>query len=377
MADLHLSYRRALARARLVIRTVSELGLPTMGLVAANSARRQFVMWREALERGTVVGQTPGRVRQVTIDATGARLTFEHADLEVEFLAPDVVRFHWGPGTAPVPYAVVDETGWTAPAITSSRLADGGVLLRSSDVVVTVDGEGSVRIVRSDGKLLRTEAPPVRRGRAWELRHSMRPGERFSGLGEQAAGVDLRAGQFQLWNTDVGGSWSTGRDPLYLGIPVVLGTHPDGDALVFYENSTRGIFRFGDALTGTASGADGVAGRRGQAGMASVSFAGGVLRHYVMVGSVPHVIDRYSELTGRPALPPRWALGYHQSRWGYKTDSDVREVVEGYRSLAVPVSAAIWTSTIWTATGYSPLTGRASPIPPVWPGRWPCPGCAW
>ncbi len=58
-----------------------------------------------------------------------------------------------------------------------------------------------------------------------------------------------------------------------------------------------------------------------------------------MVGDVAHLLDRYTELTGRPALPPRWALGYHQSRWGYKNETDVRAVVDGYRGLGIPLSA--------------------------------------
>jgi alpha-glucosidase len=339
MADLRLSYRRALARVRLVSRTVTELGLSTMGLVAANSARRQIVMWRGALARHTVVGLMPGRIRHAVADAGGAFMEFEQAELEVRFLATDVVLLTWGPGPPPVPYALAGETPWTAPPVVASAQADGGLVLRGGELVVSVDGEGSVRILRPDGTVLRTEAPPVRRGAAWELRHSMRPGEGFSGLGEQASGVDLRGGRFRLWNTDAGGSWSPGQDPLYLGIPVVVGTHADGDVLTFYENSTRGAFRFGEVDTVAAVGSGEVEARRGQAGMASVDFAGGVLRHYVMVGTVPHVLDRYTELTGRPALPPRWALGYHQSRWGYKTEADVRAVVEGYRSLGLPLSA--------------------------------------
>jgi alpha-glucosidase len=50
-------------------------------------------------------------------------------------------------------------------------------------------------------------------------------------------------------------------------------------------------------------------------------------------------VDRYTALTGRPALPPRWALGYHQSRWGYRHDRHVRAVLEGFRSAGVPLSA--------------------------------------
>ena len=68
-------------------------------------------------------------------------------------------------------------------------------------------------------------------------------------------------------------------------------------------------------------------------------FAGGILRRYLVVGEPAHLLDRYTELTGRPALPPRWALGYHQSRWGYKNDADVRAVTDGFAKLGIPLSA--------------------------------------
>ena len=339
MADLRLSYRRALARLRLGTRTVNELGLPTMRLVAANSVQRQMVAWRSTFARGPLsVGLMPGRVVEVLPDAGGARMVFEQAELEVRFLASDVVRLSWGPGPEPVPYALAGETGWPSPDVEAIRLPTGGLELRGAELVVRVDGEGSVRFLRPDGTVLRTEAPPVRRGYGWQVRHGMRPGERFGGLGEQSAGVDLRGGRFTLWNTDAGGSWSSGQGPLYLGIPVVMATHPDGDTLTFYENSTRGDFSFGAAADDTETPGERAARRRAP-GTATVGFAGGILRHYVMVGRAPRLLDRYTELTGRPALPPRWALGYHQSRWGYKNEADVRDVVGGYRSLGLPLSA--------------------------------------
>jgi alpha-glucosidase len=154
----------------------------------------------------------------------------------------------------------------------------------------------------------------------------MRAGERMCGLGEQASSIDLRGATCTLWNTDPGGSWGPGRDPLYLGIPVVVSTHPDGDLLTFYENSTRATFLFGEP-------------GRAEAGTATVRFAGGVLRRYLVAGPVPQLLDRYSELTGRPALPPRWALGYHQSRWGYKCEADVRAITNGFEDLGIPLSA--------------------------------------
>jgi alpha-glucosidase len=46
-----------------------------------------------------------------------------------------------------------------------------------------------------------------------------------------------------------------------------------------------------------------------------------------------------AELLGHPFMPPRWALGYHQCRWGYKSERDIREVIQGFREHHLPISA--------------------------------------
>jgi alpha-glucosidase len=38
-------------------------------------------------------------------------------------------------------------------------------------------------------------------------------------------------------------------------------------------------------------------------------------------------------------MPPRWVLGYHQSRWGYRTETKIREVVKGFEEHDMPLSA--------------------------------------
>ncbi|WP_052334344.1 glycoside hydrolase family 31 protein [Kamptonema formosum] len=50
-------------------------------------------------------------------------------------------------------------------------------------------------------------------------------------------------------------------------------------------------------------------------------------------------LQRYTDLTGRPPLPPRWAFGYHQSRWGYETEDAVRKTAEGFQTHDLPLSA--------------------------------------
>jgi alpha-glucosidase len=319
--------RGAAVQARVTAHAVHHLGLHTIGLVVANSARQSWRRRRRVPPRPDAPPVSPGRLERVEVwnPMPGTVLFhFERARLEVAFLAGDVVRVSWGPGPEPVPYAIAGEPSGPVPEIQAHPIdvlrADGAWVLRSDSLEVTVAPDGSLRTARPDGTLLRTESAPVRRGTAWEHSFSVRAGERVCGLGEQASAIDLRASAHTLWNTDPGGSWGPGKDPLYLGIPVVLSTHPDGDLLVFYENSTRAKFRFGEDT-------------------ATVHFAGGVVRRYLVAGPAPRLLDRYTELTGRPALAPRWALGYHQSRWGYRCEADVRAIADGFARLGIPLSA--------------------------------------
>ena len=59
---------------------------------------------------------------------------------------------------------------------------------------------------------------------------------------------------------------------------------------------------------------------------------------YVIEGSTPvEIIQSFRELIGKSYIPPVWAFGYGQSRWGYKTAEDIREVAAGYRELGIPL----------------------------------------
>lgn len=121
-------------------------------------------------------------------------------------------------------------------------------------------------------------------------------------------------------NTDPGGHYAPGDDSLYLNIPLYISRAKQGCYLIFYENTHQGEFSFGEETS-------------------TVAFKGGMARYYFTSGTVDEVVERYTELTGRAPLPPRWALGYHQCRWGYKSAQDVREVVAGFKRHNLPLDA--------------------------------------
>ncbi len=51
------------------------------------------------------------------------------------------------------------------------------------------------------------------------------------------------------------------------------------------------------------------------------------------------IIKAFRELIGQSYIPPKWAFGYQQSRWGYKNEEDLKTVVAGYRENHIPLDA--------------------------------------
>jgi len=58
----------------------------------------------------------------------------------------------------------------------------------------------------------------------------------------------------------------------------------------------------------------------------------------------------YIKLTGRPKLPPRWAFGYLQSKWGWNDSTYVADVATKFRTHKLPVDAFIFDFEWYTTT---------------------------
>jgi alpha-glucosidase len=61
------------------------------------------------------------------------------------------------------------------------------------------------------------------------------------------------------------------------------------------------------------------------------------MNYYFIYG--PQLIDvarQYTDLTGRPEMPPMWALGYHQCKWSYYPESKVRNICTTFREKQIP-----------------------------------------
>jgi alpha-glucosidase len=145
--------------------------------------------------------------------------------------------------------------------------------------------------------------------------------EHLYGLGEKTGGLDKRGRMYTQWTTDVYPHMPT-TDPLYQALPVAILASHQGARGIFFANTFRTYF---DSR---------------QTGYLSLGADHGPLSLYLCMGpTVPAVLQQFTSITGRTMLPPRWALGFHQSRYSYCPESRVLEVAEEFRRRQIPLDA--------------------------------------
>uniref|UniRef100_A0A8C6YDM5 Glucosidase alpha, neutral C n=1 Tax=Naja naja TaxID=35670 RepID=A0A8C6YDM5_NAJNA len=63
----------------------------------------------------------------------------------------------------------------------------------------------------------------------------------------------------------------------------------------------------------------------------------GIIDMFILKGPSPFdIFKQYGQLTGTQTLPPLFSLGYHQSRWNYEDEDDVKKVDAGFDTFDIP-----------------------------------------
>jgi alpha-glucosidase len=147
--------------------------------------------------------------------------------------------------------------------------------------------------------------------------------ESYYGMGDKASHTNLKGKRVNNWATD---SYAYGKDqePLYKSIPFYVGLNKDIAYGIFFDNSFRTHFDFAHERRNTTSfWAD-----------------GGEMNYYFFYGpKMSQVVEAYTSLTGVPELPPLWALGFHQSKWSYYPEKNVKDIAGKFRELQIPCDA--------------------------------------
>ncbi len=243
--------------------------------------------------------------------------------VQITALAEDCFRVRAKPDAGrfdpPLSYAVA-KSDWNTPPI---HVADdaGSIGITAGATTCIIDKADSRIRFQTGGRTYCVGAGMVWEDGALHVHKRLAPDEAIYGLGQRAFGLNLRGRCYKLWNSDPI-TYDRGDDPTYYSIPFYVAADPEGRAYgLFFDNAYRGEIDVGaadpDRLT--------------------FRFEGGELRYYVFTGpTIAGVLARYTELTGRLAMPPLWALGYHQSRWGYYPEARVREIAAEFRKRRIP-----------------------------------------
>lgn len=246
--------------------------------------------------------------------APAIRFVHEADIVDVQALAPNIVRVHFQPGGKATPRTLVIDPQLRPAGVDAvrTRKQNGADELYSANMTVVVDsGAGLVAVQDAEGKPILTFRPDrgSRRGNGVMVEHDAN--EKVYGI----HGLDLPDDDAGILRT--GGKVSAGVQgnaggPFLLTRRYGLLIDSDGGS---FEMRDRNI-RFRDGSRPDAE-------------------------YFVIVGPPLTSMAGLALLTGRPPMPPEWTLGFLNSQWG-STEQEWRELTATYESKGIPVSGYIF-----------------------------------
>ncbi|GAA4755736.1 glycoside hydrolase family 31 protein [Sphingomonas daechungensis] len=274
------------------------------------------------------IAQAPAQAVAATALPNGVEISNGAATIRVQALTDSIIRVRIARGGA-----FPEDASWAVSAATRHEgvpvqsLADGfqthalQVHVSPKSLGLTITDRQGLVVVRDN------EARPLQfDGNGFTLRKSTPAAEQFYGFGDKTGPFNRRGASYVNWTTDAWG-FDRGTDPIYKSIPFYIATGDKAGAYgLFLDNTFRSGFDFAHRDPETVA----------------ISADGGPIDYYIIAGpTVPDVVRRYTDLTGKAPLPPRWGMGYQQSRYSYMTATEVRDIAARLRSERIP-SDVIW-----------------------------------
>ncbi|XP_025151638.3 neutral alpha-glucosidase C isoform X3 [Bubalus bubalis] len=146
---------------------------------------------------------------------------------------------------------------------------------------------------------------------------------------------------YRLYNLDVYGYKIHDKMGIYGSVPYLL-VHKLGRTLgIFWLNASETLveIKTEPAVKYTLTQTGPVAAKQKVGSRTDVHWMSesGIIDVFLLTGPTPSdVFKQYSYLTGTQAMPPLFSLGYHQCRWNYEDEQDVKAVDAGFDEHNIP-----------------------------------------
>lgn len=145
----------------------------------------------------------------------------------------------------------------------------------------------------------------------------LRNDENFFGLGEKTGTLNRRGRSYKMWNSDRP-CYSVSEDPLAKSIPFFMSSYRYG---IFLDNTYKTEFKFGTESDEYYS----------------FEAPDGAFVYYFIFGKdYKEIQEQYIALTGKPIMPPKWALGFAQCRGLYTKEIQALEIAAEFRKRQIP-----------------------------------------
>ena len=150
--------------------------------------------------------------------------------------------------------------------------------------------------------------------RSFNAAFELSPGEKIFGTGESYTAFNKRGQKVVLWTDDANG---VQNETSYKPIPFYLSSRGYG---VFMHTSSPITCDFGKYISNVNA----------------MMIGDETLDLFVFLGEPKEVLDAYTDLTGKPAMPPLWSFGLWMSRITYSSEEEGREVARQLREYEIP-----------------------------------------
>ncbi|MBW6522702.1 alpha-glucosidase [Sphingomonas sp. RHCKR47] len=224
----------------------------------------------------------------------------------------------------------MDTSGFALPDFTCEE-QDGTLIVATARIRVTIALNGlhcvwEQRAAQAgDWCLMAADRPTQAYDFGWwdgRAHHyvARQPGERFYGLGDRTGDCDRAGRRFRLTNVDPMGFDAEHSDPMYKSIPYLLVADSAGRCHgAFYDSVADVTVDLGREL-------DNYHGL-----YRHIVADAGNLDLWMIAGPDPLAVTRrFTWLTGRPAMMPRWSLGYSGSTMTYTDAPDAAVQMAGF-----------------------------------------------
>ena len=153
----------------------------------------------------------------------------------------------------------------------------------------------------------------------------------FYGFGERTKRFNKSGDSLDFFTVDVMGIWPhtywrDDYDPAYVSIPLAILRVGAQYCGLYFDNPERLVMDCGQIKPGHFY----------------VQSMDGHNHLYVINGpTLRDVVRHFGAITGRAELPPAWALGYHQCRWGYESTAQFEALAADFAHHEIPLST-LW-----------------------------------